>query len=37
VLDDGVSLQNQNPIRYPDGSLDTADALEWGYSSKPNW
>jgi predicted extracellular nuclease len=30
VLDDGVSLQNQNPIRFPDGSLDTADALRMG-------
>jgi predicted extracellular nuclease len=33
VLDDGVSLQNQNPIRYPDGSLDTAMPLEWGYKT----
>jgi hypothetical protein len=32
VLDDGVSLQNQNPIRYPDGSLDSR--CPWGYSSK---
>jgi predicted extracellular nuclease len=30
VLDDGTSFQNQNPIRYPDGNLDTSDALRMG-------
>ncbi|MDZ7703906.1 MAG: ExeM/NucH family extracellular endonuclease [Trueperaceae bacterium] len=30
TIDDGQSLQNPDPILYPDGSLDTADAFRMG-------
>ncbi|MEM6366584.1 MAG: endonuclease/exonuclease/phosphatase, partial [Planctomycetota bacterium] len=30
MLDDGFTFQNPDPIRYPDGELDSADSLRMG-------
>lgn len=34
MLDDGLSIQNPNPIRFPDGNLSTSDAFRMGNTIK---